>query len=241
MAGAMALGELTHHMETRVENAMSVKTLPTALFGELETSWDRMGILFEQLQKPRAPEGNLPRRGGALGVAAADIEAPKAVPEPAPWPGHQRPRRSRYRLPSASYSRRRCAGACGRRRPAGQPGGRSRHRAQPDRRRNARAQGGHAGTHRQRPTVARAVARDRNTGGVADAIAPGTRQGIHPRIRPPASNFEPLHPIPGSDAADGRERQRRIDRPRKPRQRGGPKPRRRCSRRRGSTATCSRT
>src|SRR5712671_1890647 len=28
MAGAMAMGELTHHMEARVENAMSVKTLP---------------------------------------------------------------------------------------------------------------------------------------------------------------------------------------------------------------------
>src|SRR5206468_2917876 len=66
MAGAMALGELTHHMETRVENAMSVKTLPTALFAELETSWDRMGILFEQLQKPRAPEEGLP----AMAVAS---------------------------------------------------------------------------------------------------------------------------------------------------------------------------
>jgi chemosensory pili system protein ChpA (sensor histidine kinase/response regulator) len=81
MAGAMALGELTHHMETRVENAMSVKTLPTALFGELETSWDRMGILFEQLQKPRAPEGNLPAVAVPSESAAA---APEAVPEPAP-------------------------------------------------------------------------------------------------------------------------------------------------------------
>jgi chemosensory pili system protein ChpA (sensor histidine kinase/response regulator) len=84
MAGAMAMGELTHHMETRVENAMSVKTLPTALFGELETSWDRMGFLFEQLQKPRALQDNL-----AAAVAAPKrpepeaIEVPKATPEPA--------------------------------------------------------------------------------------------------------------------------------------------------------------
>jgi chemosensory pili system protein ChpA (sensor histidine kinase/response regulator) len=87
MAGAMALGELTHHMETRVENAMSVKTLPTTLFEELETSWDRMGLLFEQLQKPRAPEENLPAVAVPPGPAAAAIEAPEArpEPEPAPW------------------------------------------------------------------------------------------------------------------------------------------------------------
>jgi chemosensory pili system protein ChpA (sensor histidine kinase/response regulator) len=56
MAGAMALGELTHHMETRSETALAVKTLPATLFEELETSWDRMGMLFEKLQKPPVPE-----------------------------------------------------------------------------------------------------------------------------------------------------------------------------------------
>src|SRR5207247_4711689 len=81
MAAAMALGELTHHMETRVENAMSVKTLPTALFAELETSWDRMGILFEQLQKPRAPEEGLPARAVASKPAAVALKAPEATPE----------------------------------------------------------------------------------------------------------------------------------------------------------------
>src|SRR3989475_728177 len=85
MAGAIALGELTHHMEARVENAMSVKTLPTALFGELETSWDRMGILFEQLQKPRVPEESLPAAAVPPRPAAVAIEAPEAAPEPAPW------------------------------------------------------------------------------------------------------------------------------------------------------------
>jgi len=83
MAGAMALGELTHHMETRVENAMSVKTLPTALFEELETSWDRMGILFERLQKPRAPEESLPAVALASKPAAVAIESSEATPEPA--------------------------------------------------------------------------------------------------------------------------------------------------------------
>ncbi|HYS58249.1 MAG TPA: Hpt domain-containing protein, partial [Burkholderiales bacterium] len=86
MAGAMALGELTHHMEARVENAMSVKTLPTALFEELETSWDRMGYLFEQLQKPRAPEGALPAFAAPPEPVAVAIEAPEGAPEGVPEP-----------------------------------------------------------------------------------------------------------------------------------------------------------
>src|SRR6266700_86424 len=85
MAGAMAIGELTHRMETRVENAMAVKILPATLFEELETSWDRMGVLFEQLQKPRAPEEK-PAATQPLGLAAAP-QAPAAAAaaaEPAP-------------------------------------------------------------------------------------------------------------------------------------------------------------
>src|SRR5258708_6956492 len=85
MAGAMAMGELTHHMEARVENAMSVKTLPAALFEELETSWDRMGFLFEELQKPRVLQENLAAAVAApKGPEAAAIEEPEAPPEPAP-------------------------------------------------------------------------------------------------------------------------------------------------------------
>jgi len=87
MAGAMAMGELTHHMETRVENALTVKILPTALFEELETSWDRMGFLFEDLQKPRTPEESLPAVAEPQGPAAAAVQAPEAVPEPAPLAG----------------------------------------------------------------------------------------------------------------------------------------------------------
>jgi chemosensory pili system protein ChpA (sensor histidine kinase/response regulator) len=74
MAGAMALGELTHHMETRAESALSVKALPATLFEELETSWDRMGMLFEQLQKPRAPAEK-------ADPAAAPGKAGPATPE----------------------------------------------------------------------------------------------------------------------------------------------------------------
>jgi chemosensory pili system protein ChpA (sensor histidine kinase/response regulator) len=69
MAGAMAMGELTHHMETRVENALALKSLPAALFEDLETSWDRMGVLFDRLQKP-----------GSAEAGAAPVETPSAAP-----------------------------------------------------------------------------------------------------------------------------------------------------------------
>ncbi|HEY6863771.1 MAG TPA: Hpt domain-containing protein [Burkholderiales bacterium] len=54
MAGAMAIGELTHHMEARVEYALSLANLPATLFDELETSYDRMGYLHERIQNPDA-------------------------------------------------------------------------------------------------------------------------------------------------------------------------------------------
>jgi chemosensory pili system protein ChpA (sensor histidine kinase/response regulator) len=85
MAGAMALGELTHHMETRVENALTVKTLPAMLFEELETSWDRMGLLFERLQKPAAAEEK-PVPAKPVGEAAPAIDAPRSRPVAAPQP-----------------------------------------------------------------------------------------------------------------------------------------------------------
>src|SRR4029077_7542582 len=100
MAGAMAVGELTHHMETRVEDALSVKTLPAALFQDLETSWDRMGYLFERLQKPGGPEAAAPvpaipaavltpearavRAGRSEAVAPKPAEAKPAAPKPVP-------------------------------------------------------------------------------------------------------------------------------------------------------------
>jgi len=54
MCGAMALGELTHHMESRVESALAMKALPPKLFEDLETSYDRLGLLYEQLVNPQA-------------------------------------------------------------------------------------------------------------------------------------------------------------------------------------------
>jgi chemosensory pili system protein ChpA (sensor histidine kinase/response regulator) len=93
MAGAMAMGELTHHMETRVENALAVKTLPAALFEDLETSWDRMGVLFDRLQKSGgtdtgAPVPETPSAAPVQEPAAAPVQVapPETKPATAPKP-----------------------------------------------------------------------------------------------------------------------------------------------------------
>ena len=99
MAGAMALGELTHHMETRAENALLVKTLPATLFEELETSWDRMGMLFEQLQKPRVPEEKPGAAASAKPVSTPSLVAEtKAAPTPAPLAEHETQKKAVLRV-----------------------------------------------------------------------------------------------------------------------------------------------
>jgi chemosensory pili system protein ChpA (sensor histidine kinase/response regulator) len=50
MAGAMALGQLTHSMESRIENAQLLPSIPESLIDDLETSFDRIGMLIGQLQ-----------------------------------------------------------------------------------------------------------------------------------------------------------------------------------------------
>jgi chemosensory pili system protein ChpA (sensor histidine kinase/response regulator) len=82
MAGAMAIGELTHHMEARVEYALSLANLPATLFDELETSYDRMGYLHERIQNPDAmlPEVAAPAMDmPAPTVAVPEIEKPAPV------------------------------------------------------------------------------------------------------------------------------------------------------------------
>ena len=84
MAGVMSLGELTHHMETRVENAVALNMVPAQLLDDLEVSYDRMSNLLERLQKPElaeAPEPAAP--AAAAGTPAARPEARPAVVVPA--------------------------------------------------------------------------------------------------------------------------------------------------------------
>jgi chemosensory pili system protein ChpA (sensor histidine kinase/response regulator) len=91
MCGAMALGELTHHMESRVENALTLKQLPSSLFDELEVSFDRMGFLYDRLVNPQAagapppeleeaPEPAAASQPPATAPAAPALTAPDATP-----------------------------------------------------------------------------------------------------------------------------------------------------------------
>jgi chemosensory pili system protein ChpA (sensor histidine kinase/response regulator) len=90
MCGAMALGELTHHMETRVENALALKELPASFFEELEGSYDRMGFLYDRLVNPQAAvpaaAEEEPVAVAAAEPAAPSVEAEIRPPEPAAAP-----------------------------------------------------------------------------------------------------------------------------------------------------------
>ncbi len=57
MAGAMALGQLTHGMESRIENAQRLPALPAQLIDELENSFDRIGALIAELQQGEPAAG----------------------------------------------------------------------------------------------------------------------------------------------------------------------------------------
>ncbi|MCZ7565833.1 MAG: Hpt domain-containing protein [Burkholderiales bacterium] len=89
MCGAMALGELTHAMESKVENALSLKLLPQTLFDELETSFDRMGLLFDRLQRPDAVLPPAPETPAGAPAAVDEAGAvPPATPTAAPALAH---------------------------------------------------------------------------------------------------------------------------------------------------------
>jgi len=84
MCGAMALGELTHHMETRVESALTLKSLPGTLFDELEVSYDRLGLLYDRLLNPQAA-GPLPEELETAPAPTAE-DAPRQSAPAAPAP-----------------------------------------------------------------------------------------------------------------------------------------------------------
>ena len=126
MAGAMALGQLTHSMETRVENALRLPHIPAPIFEGLFSSYDRTAMLVDSLrqsgQSGSAPVGEpertavaqaempglVPAFGVALAAAAAlnlsgsaassaSVAATAAAPSPAPVPA-QAPARAAARV-----------------------------------------------------------------------------------------------------------------------------------------------
>jgi chemosensory pili system protein ChpA (sensor histidine kinase/response regulator) len=80
----MALGELTHHMETRVENALATKELPATFFEELEVSYDRMGFLYDRLVNPQAAVPASLDEPASLAADATPVVAAAPPAEAAP-------------------------------------------------------------------------------------------------------------------------------------------------------------
>ena len=77
MAGVMSVGELTHHMEARVESTLELKSAPAQFFDDLEASLDRVGFLLERLQHA----GEAPREAGVPEPGAEVV--PSAAPSAA--------------------------------------------------------------------------------------------------------------------------------------------------------------
>jgi chemosensory pili system protein ChpA (sensor histidine kinase/response regulator) len=96
MCGAMSLGELTHAMESRVENALALSVMPMSLLDELEASYDRMALLHERLLHPREAEALPPWPAfevrapeGSEAEVAAEASAAPAPAETASTPAPQ--------------------------------------------------------------------------------------------------------------------------------------------------------
>jgi chemosensory pili system protein ChpA (sensor histidine kinase/response regulator) len=75
MAGAMAIGELTHSMEARVAGAIHTPVVPDSLLDGLEASLDRLGLLMDRLV--HRDQLGAPRIDG--GVAPAQAPGPAAA------------------------------------------------------------------------------------------------------------------------------------------------------------------
>jgi len=73
MAGAMRLGELVHDMETRIESAMQLVSVPTVIVEDLQSQYDQALALFDVLQSPQT----------GTAVAAPPAFAERAAPDEA--------------------------------------------------------------------------------------------------------------------------------------------------------------
>ncbi|MGH8744086.1 MAG: Hpt domain-containing protein, partial [Burkholderiales bacterium] len=77
MAGAMRLGELTHNLESKVENAAQLGHPMVSLFDDLENQFDRMAAEIEKIKSGPQPEA-------APAVEAAAAPAPTEATQPEP-------------------------------------------------------------------------------------------------------------------------------------------------------------
>ena len=87
MAGAIRLGELTHLMEGRIEQALEKRAVDDALFVELEEKMDRLSLDVERMAAGPESEAPAPQPEAAPQAApAAAQEAPAAPRAEAPLP-----------------------------------------------------------------------------------------------------------------------------------------------------------
>ncbi len=82
MAGAMRLGELVHDMETRIESAMQLVSVPTVIVEDLQSQYDQALALFDVLQSPQT--GTAEAAPPAFAQRAAPDEALSEPPPLAP-------------------------------------------------------------------------------------------------------------------------------------------------------------
>lgn len=81
MAGAMAIGQVTHSMESRVEGALGMQTIPPAIIEGLVASYDRVNALLDGLRGAATEESaaqSLAASGDARSVS--DLVADATVP-----------------------------------------------------------------------------------------------------------------------------------------------------------------
>jgi len=82
MAGAMRLGELVHEMETRIESAMQLVSVPAVVIEDLQSQFDQALSLFDHLHAPPQPSPALETDGAAAsGAATEEAEAEEAEPQ----------------------------------------------------------------------------------------------------------------------------------------------------------------
>ena len=87
MAGAMRLGELVHEMETRIEAAMQLVSVPSVVIEDLQSQFDHALSLFDDLHAPsqptRAVEPDVTATSMAGALEAEDDGESAAAIEPA--------------------------------------------------------------------------------------------------------------------------------------------------------------
>ena len=101
MAGAMRLGELVHEMETRIEAAMQLVSVPAVVIEDLQGQFDHALSLFDDLHAPSQPTRGIEASAGEaeaddapydgqpagateLGQAMREAEAEPGKPMPTP-------------------------------------------------------------------------------------------------------------------------------------------------------------